>query len=272
VTQEDYQKVMGTNPALYKKPGHPVENVTWYEALLYCNERSKRDNLDTVYSYSEVNDMGMMDLAIDTSKSGYRLPTEAEWEYTCKANSTTNFYWGDTINNEYCHYEGTKDENSTITIVVASKRPNAFGIYDMSGNVWEYVNDMMQTYKSENRTNPLVWTSSASLVVVRGGSHEDKEDKLQSGYREGVIPFYKDGAPIYGFRVVLPKREPVRIETRRTKLPVDNNCASLKIFTIRGQYIGTINPTRFHKNKSRANGLYIGKYKATHKKLIDIIY
>ncbi len=241
VTQADYRAVVDENPALHRGDDFPIENLTWYQAILYCNERSKRDTLDTVYTYTDVSEMGIAGLEIDTSKPGYRLPTEAEWEYACRAGSTTQYFWGDTIDSAYCHYEDVKTEDTRVTIAVASKLPNGFGLYDMSGNVWEYVNDALQTYSADDATDPLVWAPDAGTVVVRGGSHEDSGDKLQSAYREGVIPFYASGAPIYGFRAVLPKR--TSSEARHSNAPrrgpqtPSGSTTFLGTYNLRGQCI-----------------------------------
>jgi formylglycine-generating enzyme required for sulfatase activity len=152
ITQEQYQAIMGNNPSNFKDDlKNPVEQVSWNDAKEFCQK---------------LND--------ETGKK-YRLPTEAEWEYACRAGTQTRYYFGDEESQlgDYVWY----DENSdSKTHPVGEKKPNNWGLYDMSGNVWEWCEDPWHdSYadKPENIKNNgnTIWSSSdASLRVLRGGS------------------------------------------------------------------------------------------------------
>jgi formylglycine-generating enzyme required for sulfatase activity len=155
VTQEQYLEVMDTNPS-FSKSGktYPVESVTWYDAALFCNALSKMAGTDTVYNYAGD---GIMDasVVIDYSKNGFRLPTEAEYEYAYRAGTTTDYYWGrnyppittaDTLamdSNAVWYYDSPDG-----THPVATKKQNLWGLYDMAGNLWEWCNDWYGSYRS----------------------------------------------------------------------------------------------------------------------------
>jgi formylglycine-generating enzyme required for sulfatase activity len=183
VTVADYQALMGVDPSYY--PGDsllPVEYMTWFDAALYCNARSKRDTLDTVYSYSSItgtpgDGCSLGGLVINMSTNGYRLPTEAEWEYACRAGTATDFYWGRsypavtlddtlTIDSNAIWYHNSPSAKSRV----ASKKPNAFGLYDMAGNVFEWCGDWYSstgdTSVHVDPTGPLTGTTR----LQRGGS------------------------------------------------------------------------------------------------------
>ena len=115
VTQKEYQKVMGANPSKFEGENRPVENITWDEAKAFCLKLSQ-------------NDENML----------YRLPTQAEWEYSCRAGTKTAFYWGEEFNPlfAWCRINSGRKTQS-----VGTRRPNDWGLYDMSGNVWEWCED-----------------------------------------------------------------------------------------------------------------------------------
>lgn len=202
---------------------YPVYSVNWSDAVLFCNARSKRDGLDTVYTYSSIeyipgNLCQLHDAATDFSKNGYRLPTEAEWEYACKAGSTTDLFWG----KNYDPYPATVADSAQVdsyavwyansyqygagdsrygTHQVATTKPNAFGLYDMAGNVYEWINDWYGDYSSSAATDPTGPTSG-DWNFKRGGSWGNNPFHLRSANRTFIVPGYE--YYFVGFRVVLP--------------------------------------------------------------------
>jgi formylglycine-generating enzyme required for sulfatase activity len=217
VTQADFQALMGVNPSYFNTgvsaPRRPVETVTWFDAVLYCNKRSKHDGKDTVYSFRAITKdsiwcTDLMNIAADFSKSGYRLPTEAEWEYACRAGSTTDYYWGqsyppqttaDTAQISTHAWWYYNSPNSTQP--VATKPPNALGLYDMSGNVWQWCNDWYGSYSSGSQTDPM-GAASGSFRVLRGGSwYNSRGVALRSAVRGGSLPYVRSGLN-GGFRCV----------------------------------------------------------------------
>jgi formylglycine-generating enzyme required for sulfatase activity len=157
VTQGEYQAVMGTNPSGFSGGNLPVEQVSWYDAIVYCNALSQREGLTPAYTISGSN------VTWNRSANGYRLPTEAEWEYACRAGTTTPYYTGDSISKSQANY----NENGTMD--VGSFVPNAWGLYDMAGNVWEWCWDWYEDYSTGSQTNPE-GPSTGTNRVERGGS------------------------------------------------------------------------------------------------------
>jgi len=145
VTQAQYEAVMGTNPSKFKGPTNPVDSVTWDEAVEFCRKLSEK-----------------------TGKA-VRLPTEAEWEYACRAGTKTRFSFGDSesVLGDYAW----KGSNSGGTAhPVGQKKPNAWGLYDMNGNVWEWCADWWGPYPKGPITDPSGPTTASGLRVLRGGS------------------------------------------------------------------------------------------------------
>jgi formylglycine-generating enzyme required for sulfatase activity len=187
VTQAQYEAVMGTNPSYFKNnPQNPVEDVSWNDAKAFCQKLSRI-----------------------TGKT-YRLPTEAEWEYACRAGTTTRYYFGDDANQlgDYAwYYENSNRTTHRVnrtTHRVGQKKPNGWGIYDMSGNVWEWCEDDWHNSYAGAPDDGTAWLDndnrSQSLKCLRGGSWLFNPDFCRSASRSG--PYPDDHDYDIGFRVV----------------------------------------------------------------------
>ena len=185
ITQAQWQAVMGNNPAKFQdNPLNPVEKVSWDDAQEFCVRLSKKTGRE------------------------YRLPTEAEWEYACRAETTTPFNFGATITGELANYNATKiyageapGKYQEKTTPVGSFPPNRFGLYDMHGNVWEWCEDDWHDNYQSAPTDGSVWRSgSSNLKVVRGGSWGDIPGNCRSAFRLYNTRAYRLNS--LGFRVV----------------------------------------------------------------------
>jgi formylglycine-generating enzyme required for sulfatase activity len=193
VTQKEWVAVMGSNPSNWKGDNLPVEMVTWYEVVEYCNKLSVKEGLTPAYTISGTN------VTWNKSANGYRLPTEAEWEYTCRAGTTTPYYSGSSIDNAgwYSGNSGSK------THEVGGKQANAWGLYDMHGNVWEWCWDWYGDYASGSQTDPTGATSGANRVYRSGGWDCSVESGyLRSADHNGNTPNHRYRN--LGFRLVRP--------------------------------------------------------------------
>ena len=132
VTQELYEKIMGVNPSKQKGKQNPVERIQWTDAARFCNKCSELDGLTPCY------DLQTWDCRFEAD--GYRLPTEAEWEYACRAGSRSRYFFGDDAAKAR-QYAWFKPHSEGMTHPVGRKLPNAWGLHDMLGNVWEWCND-----------------------------------------------------------------------------------------------------------------------------------
>ncbi len=181
VTQGEYEALMGKNSSCFKGDARrPVENVSWHDAKEFCAKFSSKYGVTA------------------------RLPTEAEWEYAARAGTTTAYYWGDNIDGNYCWYE---DNSGLETHPVGEKRPNAWGLYDMAGNVCEWCEDWYALdYYSKSSAKDPKGPLSGSDRVLRGGSWYFSGDLARSAYRDRGLPAGHGGS--YGFRVVLSAPAP----------------------------------------------------------------
>ncbi len=198
VTQGLWKAVMGSNPSYFKGDDLPVESVTWYEAVAYCNALSAKEGLDKVYTINKTA------VTADFNKNGWRLPTEAEWEYASRGGKVSEGYMysgSDTVE-DVGWYSG----NSTSrTHFVGEKAANELGLYDMSGNVSEWCWDWYGNYSNVSQSDPRgPLRALTGARVRRGGSWTNEAPDLRSAKRSGLTPgaSYSD----VGFRPVCLKQ------------------------------------------------------------------
>jgi formylglycine-generating enzyme required for sulfatase activity len=185
VTQLQYRVIMNENPSKFGGDKLPVDNVNWYEAARFLKKLSDKTGLK------------------------FRLPTEAEWEYACRAGTTGAFNTGTTLDSDFANYDARDPYADGIigkyldrTTNVGSYQPNAFGLCDMHGNVWEWCSDIYDEdyYKVTPLTDPK-GPQEGKAKVIRGGAWNEEAYKCRSADRNHRWP--KDNQPIIGFRVVL---------------------------------------------------------------------
>jgi eukaryotic-like serine/threonine-protein kinase len=187
ITQRQYQAIMGENPSKFKANNHPVERVEWNQAKEFCRK-----------------------LSLKTGKT-YTLPSESQWEYACRAGTTTPFSFGETISTQVANYEGNyegkesyRDEpkgvNRASTTHVMSFPPNGFGVYDMHGNVWEWCADTWNdTYEGAPKDGS-VWNNGSPNMLLRGGAWSERPELCRSTSRIGNLGNIR--VDVFGFRIV----------------------------------------------------------------------
>ena len=188
VTQAEYQEIVGTNPSAFKGQNLPVEQVSWFDAVNYCNKLSIREGLTPAYTINGNNVTWNLDA------NGYRLPTEAEWEYACRAGTQTPFYTGISIGDAGWFSGNSKGRSQPV----GEKLPNSWGLFDMHGNVLEWCWDWLGNYSGGAQTDPK-GPNSGTNRVYRGGSWRFDAHQTRSAYRFGNHPFLKTF--FLGFRV-----------------------------------------------------------------------
>ena len=199
VTQDQFYAVMGYKPWKFTSCGGtcPVEQVTWDEAAAYTNALSSKAGLTACYSCTGIGtSVKCQETSATKGKGiytclGYRLPTEAEWEYAYRAGTTTAFYNGGISSckgkDPNLDKIGWYDQNSSTTMHPAGKKTaNAWGLSDMAGNVWEWCHDWLTTYPKTSVIDPV--GATGSLRVRRGGSWGDAADRARAAYRDSVGP------------------------------------------------------------------------------------
>ncbi|MGN7613582.1 formylglycine-generating enzyme family protein [Magnetococcales bacterium HHB-1] len=189
VTQELWQAVMNENPSEFKEENHPVENVSWNDTQAFI----KKLNHEII--------------------EGFRLPSEAEWEYACRAKTTTPFWTGEDISTDQANYDGNypyrgkKGKYRGKTTPVDFFSANPFGLHDMHGNVWEWCQDIYSedAYKQHARKNPI-YKGSGTARVIRGGSWIDRAGGIRCAYRGRRTPEVRYNYT--GFRLAFAPRTP----------------------------------------------------------------
>ncbi len=169
VTQEQWEAVMGNNPSQFKGPKNPVEQVSWDDCQKF---------------------LGKLNAKSAAGAGKFQLPSEAQWEYACRAGSKTKYYFGDdeTRLGDYAWYDANSGDK---THPVGDKKPNAWGLYDMHGNVWEWCQDWWKDeYYKESPVDDPTGAATGSYRVNRGGGWNYPAWYCRSAYRDWIFPGY----------------------------------------------------------------------------------
>lgn len=198
VTQGQFQRLQISDPSRFDGDRLPAEQITWIDAVRFCNERSYQEGLDPCYDEET--------LECDFSANGYRLPTEAEWEYAARAGTSTRSFFGDD-SRRLSQYAWTDQNAGGTTQEVGTRRGNPWGLFDMYGNVAEWVNDYYgeDFYSSSPERNPR-GPEQGEFRVVRGGGWSTAAGDIRSSFR-GFSASVDDGCLVsdaIGFRCVKP--------------------------------------------------------------------
>ena len=207
VTQKEWTAIMGSNPSYVKGDNLPVERVSWYDAIEYCNLLSEKEKLTPAYTINknqkDWNNKSKLDslkwtVRWNRNANGYRLPTEAEWEYAAKGGNGSPGNYTYAGSNNIDEVAWWTENRAGSTQEVGTKKPNGLGLYDMSGNVFEWCWDWFGDYPRRAQTDPI-GASSGYNRVYRGGSWSPSVRGVRSADRGNNTPTYR--FLIVGFRV-----------------------------------------------------------------------
>ncbi len=199
VTQEQYERIMKKNPSRFSgRPKNPVDDVTWIDAVTFCNKLSEREELAPYYAITDVNNVTIL------GGKGYRLPTEAEWEYACRAGSPDNVPFLDDAH--LGRFAWMWSNCARMTQPVGEKEPNAFGLYDMYGNVWEWCWDRLGLYSSNVLIDPKGPDKGKARVLHGNGWWNGEQKKCRPSLRHAALPETTSPNHDFGFRVAAGDR------------------------------------------------------------------
>jgi len=213
VTQKQWETVMHRNPSRFKGDDMPVEQVSWYDCVEFCNKLSQKESKKQRYQLANVKrrqdgSIESADVAILTRANGYRLPTEAEWEYACRAGTKTPFWCGETITTEQANFDGNfpyrkadgKGDYREKTTAVKHFKANPWGLHDMHGNLCQWCQDRYAEYHSEDIKDPE-GPEKGTFRILRGGTWSHGAIDCIATLRSMLQP--ADRYETIGFRVAL---------------------------------------------------------------------